>query len=136
MKKAVFAVLVLTAVFLTACAGKKTENGSAVMLLESSTWPENQYTDNLPVPPGDIRWVMMNEEEDGYCAASLTGLTEEDFQNYMACLYEEGFSVTEEVSETVCGENHVSTGALLSNGEKNLSIAFMSENLTIYISLS
>ncbi len=134
MKKIIFAILL--ALLLTPCAGWEIANHAvgAVLPTECDTWPENQYTDNLPVPPGTVQWTMVDEKHS-YCAANLTGLTEEDFQNYMDSLDEDGFSVVETVSEEFRGEDYVSTGTLLSNGEKNLSIAYIPDNMTISISL-
>ncbi len=53
---------------------------------------------------------------------------------YMELLNQEGFSVIENVSEEIEGENYVSIGTLLSNDEKWLSISYIPNSLTIYIS--
>ena len=47
---------------------------------------------------------------------------------------QEGFSVIEEVSEEIKGQDYVSIGTLLSNGEKGLSISYIPDNFGIYIS--
>ena len=52
----------------------------------------------------------------------------------MELLNQEGFSVIENVSEEIEGENYVSIGTLLSNEEKWLSISYIPDSLTIYIS--
>ena len=52
----------------------------------------------------------------------------------MEFLKQEGFSVIEEVSEEIKGQDYVSIGTLLSNGEKGLSISYIPDNFTIYIS--
>ena len=43
-------------------------------------------------------------------------------------------SIIEEVSEEIEGQDYVSIGTLLSNGEKGLSISYIPDNFTIYIS--
>ena len=53
---------------------------------------------------------------------------------YRILLNQEGFSVIENVSEEIEGENYVSIGTLLSNDEKWLSISYIPNSLTIYIS--
>ena len=40
----------------------------------------------------------------------------------------------EDVSEEIKGQDYVSIGTLLSNGEKGLGISYIPDNLTIYIS--
>ena len=40
----------------------------------------------------------------------------------------------ENVSEAVKGQSYVSIGTLLSNGEKSLSVSYVPDTLTIYIS--
>ena len=57
-----------------------------------------------------------------------------DYNEYMELLNQEGFSVIENVSEEIEGENYVSIGTLLSNDEKWLSIRYIPDSLTIYIS--
>ena len=52
----------------------------------------------------------------------------------MKLLEQEGFSVIEDVSEEIKGQDYVSIGTLLSNDEKGLSISYIPDNLTIYIS--
>ncbi|HCJ96492.1 MAG TPA: hypothetical protein DHV76_05525, partial [Ruminococcaceae bacterium] len=60
--------------------------------------------------------------------------SENDYNEYMELLNQEGFSVIENVSEEIEGENYVSIGTLLSNDEKWLSISYIPNSLTIYIS--
>ena len=47
---------------------------------------------------------------------------------------QEGFSIIEEVSEEIEGQDYVSIGTRLSNGEKGLNISYIPDNFTIYIS--
>ena len=47
---------------------------------------------------------------------------------------QEGFSVIENVSEEIEEGNYVSIGTLLSNEDKWLSISYIPDSLTIYIS--
>ena len=68
------------------------------------------------------------------CNINLTGIRENDYNEYMELLNQEGFSVIENVSEEIEGENYVSIGTLLSNDEKWLSISYIPDSLTIYIS--
>ena len=73
----------------------------------------------------------------GLCLIQNTEISvsdENDYDNYMELLIQEGFSVVENVSEKIKGENYVSVGTLLSNGEKGLSISYIPDNLTIYVS--
>ena len=74
------------------------------------------------------------DTEHGNFSISIAGIDENDYDNYMELLIQEGFSVVENVSEKIKGENYVSVGTLLSNGEKGLSISYIPDNLTIYVS--
>ena len=65
---------------------------------------------------------------------NMRGISENDYNEYMELLNQEGFSVIENVSEEIEGENYVSIGTLLSNDEKWLSISYIPNSLTIYIS--
>lgn len=52
----------------------------------------------------------------------------------MELLKQEGFSIIEEVSEEIKGQDYVSIGTLLSDGEKGMSISYIPDNFVIYIS--
>ena len=140
MKKRLLTIVILLVLFLTACAGRTAGADDAerlpaesVTMLDEGVWPVNAYTEGLPVPPGTVTWAMLDAEHDT-CGVSVTELSEEEFRDYQERLTQVGFSVMENVSETVKGQSYVSIGTLLSNGEKSLSISYVPETLTIYIS--
>ncbi len=140
MKK-LFTILltaVLLAGSLTACGSQESSFQTPKMespaILEAA-WPENEYTAGLPVPPGTVSWAML-DDATRCCAVNLTGLTDDEFTAYLAELKENGFSVTHEVSEEVRGEDDVSTGILMNDGNVSLSISHIPDNLAIYISLN
>ena len=140
MKKFIPAIAVILVLALTACskqntapAGVNDTQSASASPLDEGAWPVNEYTEGLPVPPGTIAWTMLDEEH-GNCSVSLSGLTESDYAGYMELLKQAGFSVVEDVSEEVKGQDYVSAGMLLSNGEKGLSISYIPDSLTIYIS--
>ena len=66
--------------------------------------------------------------------AVSTGISDDDYSEYMEVLNQEGFSVIENVSEEIEEGNYVSIGTLLSNEDKWLSISYIPDSLTIYIS--
>lgn len=111
------------------------ENAEAPVVLEQDVWPENPYTDGLPVPAGTVCWVALDEEQ-GNCAVSLTDVAEADYDSYRERLDHAGFSVAEEASEVLRGQDAVSVGTLLSDGEKALSISYLSGGLTVYITFT
>ena len=67
-------------------------------------------------------------------SVNLTGISDDDYSEYMEVLNQEGFSVIENVSEEIEEGNYVSIGTLLSNEDKWLSISYIPDSLTIYIS--
>lgn len=78
------------------------------------------------------QWVLYTEHEN--CSISIVDISETDYNDYLELLKQEGFSIIEEVSEEIEGQDYVSIGTLLSNGEKGLSISYIPDNFTIYIS--
>lgn len=137
----VFAIILM--ISLAACSNQNilstptgNENNTqsnSVTILDEGIWPVNEYTEELPVPSGTVTWATLDTEHDN-CNVSLTGISEDDYNEYMDVLNQEGFSVIENVSEKIEGENYVSIGTLLSNEEKWLSISYIPDSLTIYIS--
>lgn len=90
-------------------------------------------TEGLPVPSGTVGWAMLDTEHEN-CSISIVDISETDYNDYLELLKQEGFSIIEEVSEEIEGQDYVSIGTLLSNGEKGLSISYIPDNFTIYIS--
>ena len=142
MKKFVSIIAVSLMLSLAACSNQDTpptaDNSSntqseRITMLDEGVWPINEYTEGLPVPSGTVAWAMLDTEHGNF-SISIAGIDENDYDNYMELLIQEGFSVVENVSEKIKGENYVSVGTLLSNGEKGLSISYIPDNLTIYVS--
>ena len=79
-----------------------------------------------------VRATLDTEHEK--CSGNLTGISDDDYSEYMEVLNQEGFSVIENVSEEIEEGNYVSIGTLLSNEDKWLSISYIPDSLTIYIS--
>lgn len=141
MKKVRLLLAIVLLLALPACAGRSAATAGIgdpqaehVTVSDTGEWPANDYTDGLPVPPGTVAWTMLDAEH-GTCSISVAELSEEEFRDYQERLTQVGFSVMENVSETVKGQSYVSIGTLLSNGEKALSISYVPDTLTIYISL-
>ena len=143
MKKIIPAIAILFMLSLAACssqpvpsAGRDGTNdlqSESTATLDTGIWPVNDYTEGLPVPPGTVAWAALDEEHSN-CSISLVDIAESDYSDYMKLLEQEGFSVIENISEDVKGQDYVSIGTLLSNGEKVLSISRIPDSLTIYIS--
>ena len=143
MKKYISIFAIMLMISLAACSNQNilstpTSNDSntqstSVAKLDEGVWPANRYTEGLPVPPGAVAWATLDMEHEN-CSINLTGVGENDYNEYMEILDQEGFSIVENVAEEIEGENYVSIGTLLSNQEKWLSISYIPDSLTIYIS--
>lgn len=116
----------------TTDANENTQSKSITML-DEGIWPTNTYTDGLPVPAGTVSWATLDTEHEN-CSISLIDISETDYKDYMELLKQEGFSVIENISEEVKGQDYISVGTLLSNGEKGLSISYIPNSFMIYIS--
>ncbi len=122
MKKFISVIAIMLMLALTACSNKETppttDNSSntqsdSVTMLEEGVWPENEYTEGLPIPLGTVSWAMLDTEH-GYCSINIVDISETEYNEYMEFLKQEGFSVIEEVSEEIKGQDYVSIGTLLS----------------------
>lgn len=141
MKKVILALLAM--IILSACSSENTPFNSAdkseneqaqnITTLYESVWPVNTYTDGLPIPMGTVSWAALDTTH-GNCSINLVDVSETDYTDYMERLKQEGFSVIEEISEEIKGQNYISIGTLLSNGEKGLSISYAHNNFVMYIS--
>lgn len=144
MKKLLSVIAILLVLTMAACSNQDTPpadkdhssdtQSENITMLDEGVWPENEYTEGLPVPPGTVSWAMLDTEH-GNCSVSIVDIGETEYNEYMELLKQEGFSIIEEVSEEIEGQNYVSVGTLLSNDEKGLSISYTPGNFVIYISL-
>ena len=135
MKKSMLVFILLLAL-LTACSNR-TETSvdappQAYTQLDEGVWPVNAYTDGLPVPSGTVAWAMIDAERN-HCSGGIEDIAESEFDDYLNRLKQAGFSVVEDVSEKIKGQDYVSVGAILSNGEKGVSVSYVPGNLAIYI---
>ena len=143
MKTRVAASALILILALSACVRQDTTSSSGdspdhsqpqgITLLEEGVWPDNPYTQGLPVPPGTVAWASLDSQHEN-CSVSVTDLDEEAYRDYMEALDQAGFSVVDGVSEEIQGQDYVSIGTLLSDGTRWLSISYIPGHLTIYIS--
>ena len=141
MKKVVLVLLAM--IILSACSSQDTPsaitdaNESAqspkTTMLDEGVWPTNAYTDGLPIPAGTVSWAALDTEHEN-CSINLVDISKTDYNDYMELLKQEGFSVIENTSEKIKGQDYISVGTLLSNGEKGLSISYIPNSFSIYIS--
>lgn len=141
MRKLISIIALLHTLLLVGCANqntpKETDDHStigSITMLDDGVWPENQYTDGLPVPRGNVVWVALDEKK-GYCAITVEDITEEEYNKYMDLLKADGYAVIEEVSEEIDGQDYVSIGTIMEKQEKGLSISYIPDTLGIYISI-
>lgn len=106
-----------------------------VTMIQDNKWPENDYTAGLPVPDGKIEWVMV-DSKNNTCSISVTDMDETAYQKFLQGVSDIGFSTQHSVSEEIKGECYVSSGSILSDGNKYLSIAYANQNMTLMISMA
>ncbi len=141
MKKTVLAFMLVLTFVLTACSGQKAAqdtgnvSSESLTMLDEGVWPVNEYTDGLPVAPGTVSWAAL-DTVNGFCCINLVDMTDDEYNAYMELLLESGYSVIEDVSEEIKGQNYVSIGTVLSDGERGLSISHTTNDLSIYISFT
>lgn len=134
MKKYISALAILLMISFAACSNQNTSSAPTdhgnrtssdnVTILDEGVWPINNYTEGLPVPPGTVVWASLDTEHEN-CSVNLTNISESDYTGYMEIIKQEGFSVVENVSEKIEGEDYVSTGTFLSGHGKWLLLAIL-----------
>ena len=140
MKKTILLLAMLLTISLSACSNQDLspapadEGTQPVATLEAGVWPANAYTQGLPVPPGTVAWATLDAEQ-GNCCVNLTDVGETEYEEYIETLKQEGFSVVENVSEQIQGQDYVSIGTLFLKEDKWISISYMPDSFMIYISL-
>ena len=99
-------------------------------------WPDNEYTKSLPRPTvGTVARAWINTDRE-YCSIELSGMEQSDSEAYVEALKAAGFREIERVSEEIEGQAYVSVGIVLSDGNVDLSIAYIPDYLGLYIRLN
>lgn len=145
MKRWTLLGALLLALFLSGCGRPAGQAGGGapvntapsqdVLLLEPGTWPQNAYTEGLPIPPGRVDWAMVDTER-GHCSVSLVGVDEAGYEDYLDTIQQAGFSLVETQWEEIQGQDYVSIVNLLSDGERWLSMSYVPDRITLYSSLA
>ena len=143
MKKYISVLAIIFIISLAACSNQtisSTPTGNesniqsnSITTLDKGIWPVNEYTEGLPIPPGTVTWATLDAEHEN-CSVNLTDISETDYNEYIEALKQGGFSIAEDVSEEIEGQDYVSIGTLLSNEEKWIAISYIPDSFTIYIS--
>lgn len=141
MKKASSILIIVLMLVLTGCHAQMSADvknagyvqSEKVTMLDEGIWPENEYTEGLPVPTGTVSWAMLDNGHKN-CGINMIDVGEAEYDEYLELLKKEGFSEIKEVSEEVKEQGYVSIGMLFSNGEKGVSISYIPNSITIYIS--
>lgn len=111
----------------------QTGSGAAAWV-SAKEWPVNEYTQGVPVPPGEAQEMLL-DENSGFCAVSLDGVSGEEAESWREELTEAGFrrlaGVEEEVKGTVAS-GVVSIGEVYSDGSVFLSVSHTGERMVVY----
>ena len=92
-----------------------------------TTWPENEFTAQIPQPQAGTPDYVLDSTSNGRYAVFLRGISMEDSAAYVDLLKLQGYA-------EVAGEgNDVSVGTLLQKGRTCLSIAYTDGELGILI---
>lgn len=141
MKKSISIILIVLILTMEACSMQgnipaKAEDDTLpeyITVLNEGIWPVNDYTEGLPEPSGTVMWAMLDSQHMN-CSINLTNMNQNAYNSYLDLLKQAGYSVVEDVAEEIKGQDYVSIGALMSNGERWLSISYIPDSFTIYIS--
>lgn len=137
MRKTIAIFLSIMMCFLTACNMRESDNGAGInpeafVILDSKVWPQNEYTEELPVPAGRVNNAYI-DSQNKFCFISVGDISETEFDEYIASLKNKGYSETEYVTEKIQREGYTSIGALYSNGTTSISASFADSTMGMYI---
>ena len=143
MKKTfAIALCIILVVSFTACSAERpsnitTENSNGtipdfISFSDDGIWPDNEYTQDIPTPPGTIGWVMLDAEKNN-CSIQIDGMTKAQFDSYYEKLLDSGYIEIEKVEEQVKGQGYISIGTIVSNGSKSISLAYAESALMMTI---
>ena len=125
-----FCLALCAALLLGGCALQgqtPSSSASVAMPQEANTWPENDFTSQIPKPQAGQVTSIIDDSANGRCTVSLDDVTRDEVDTYLSTLQEQGFVKVEQ------GENDVSGGVLLQKDNTTLSIAYSGDSFGILI---
>jgi hypothetical protein len=130
------AVLVLMAAGCSGGSGSAQTSADSAASESAGTWPENKFTDGLPVPQaGDVEDSWVSDDAGGaYCAVKLANVSVADSKAYTDALLAAGFAKVEDASG-IPNSAITASGVLYSDGAKYVSMSYTNGNLVLCISL-
>lgn len=139
MQNVMVAIFVMV-ILLTSCSSeskrqsKKEESSfpDYITVIEDGIWPQNDYTKDIPVPPGNVIRVYIDTQHQ-CCTINMDDVSEVEYIDYITQLKEDGFTEIWGKSEEIENEDYTSTVAILSNNTQSLSIAYTKDSFGIYI---
>ena len=133
---------ILIVVSLASCSAEKPNDIQIQNSLESfpdsitftddEKWPENDFTKDIPTPPGSVSWVILDSENEN-CSVQIAEITKAQFDAYYKNLLSSGYSEIEKIVEEAKGESYISIGTIISNGSKSISLAYTESVLMMTI---
>ena len=116
---------------------QKSDNGAGInpeafVILDSEVWPQNEYTEELPVPAGQINNAYI-DSQNNFCFILVGDISKTEFDEYISSLKNKGYSETEYVTEEISSEGYTSIGTLYSNGTTSISVSFADSTMGMYI---
>ena len=114
------------------------QTGIGANWVSTDEWPVNAYTAGVPVPPGEVRQVLL-DEANGFCAVSLDGVSREEADAWREELASSGFRLLAGVEEDVEGtvpSGSVAIGEVYTDGSVSCSVSHSADLLALYCSLT
>lgn len=114
------------------------QTGIGANWASTDEWPVNAYTAGVPVPPGEVRQVLL-DEANGFCAVSLDGVSRAEVDAWREELASSGFRLLAGVEEDVKGtvpSGSVAIGEVYTDGSVSCSVSHSADLLALYCSLT
>lgn len=135
MKKQMLSLLAACLLLCSSCGTEPDRTGSGIAAwVSAEEWPVNAYTEGVPVPPGEVTEMLL-DESGGFCAVSLDGVSGGEAQAWRGELSEAGFRSLAGVEEDVKGtvpSGTVSIGEVCTDGSVFLSVSHTGERMVVY----
>lgn len=143
MKRFIAVILcILIAASLAACSAVKPNDiqihnswesfPDSITFIDDGTWPENDFTEDIPVPVGSVSWVVLDSKNES-CNIQIAEITKAQFDAYYKNLLSSGYNEIEKVEEETKGQSYISIGTIISNESKSISLAYTESVLMMTI---
>src|SRR5699024_6903796 len=102
-------------------------------IINTIQWPEDKNTSGVPIPDSGVITQVITAHDRRYTAVTLEEISQEEADEYLKVLEDNGFYIQAIASEDMTEEGDVSIGTSYTNDTTGVNVAYFDGIMSIYM---